>query len=149
MTAGIARQNDNPGQIRGREFAELIYGSDSPYARGATYATIDSISRDDLVAFHGKYFHPNRMILGLVGDFESKAALKLVKEVFGDWPRGPEVEEPEVEYQKEPSPGVFYVEKNDVTQAFIRLGHLGITRDNGVPRGYLEGLELDCPLEPS
>ncbi len=130
ITAGIARQNDDAGQILGREFTELVYGSDSPYARQSTYATIDSISRDDLVAFHEKYFHPNRMILGLAGDFDSKKALELVKEVFGAWPAGPELKEPAAEYRQEPNPGIFYVEKNDVTQSYVRIGHLGITRDN-------------------
>ncbi|MCP3964600.1 MAG: hypothetical protein GY719_42770 [bacterium] len=130
VTAGIARQNDNPQQIVGREFTELIYGEDSPYARQATYTTIDNISRDDLLAFHEKYFHPNRMILGLVGDFDSKKASKLVKEVFGDWPKGPKVEEPEVDYRKEPAAGIYFVEKNDVTQSFVQMGHLGIQRDN-------------------
>ena len=130
ITAGIARQNDNAEQIIGREFRELIYGSDSPYASSATYDTIDSISRDDLIAWHRRYYHPERIILGLVGDFDAKEALALVEDVFGGWPRGPEVQEPAVEYRQQPNPGVFYVEKNDVTQAFIRLGHLGITRDN-------------------
>ncbi len=130
VTAAIARQNDNPNQILGREFAELVYGSESPYARNPTYATIGGITRDDLVAFHARYFHPDRMILGLVGDFDSKEALKRVKEVFGDWPRGPELDAPEVDYRGEPNPGLFFIEKNDVTQSYIRMGHLGITRDN-------------------
>ncbi len=130
VTTGIARQNDDPGQIRGREFTKLIYGADSPYARQATYATIDSISRDDLIAFHGKYFHPNRMILGLAGDFDVKQVIQRVEEVFGDWPAGPELEEPAAEVQQSPNPGVYFVEKNDLTQSFVRLGHLGITRDN-------------------
>ncbi|MEM7585560.1 MAG: pitrilysin family protein [Acidobacteriota bacterium] len=128
--SGISRQNDDANQIAGREFRELIYGSDSPYARQATYATIDNISRDDLVAWHAKYYHPDRVILGLVGDFESKQALELIEKVFGDWPRGPKIEDGEVAYNKEPTPGVFFVEKNDVTQSAIRLGHLGIRRDN-------------------
>ena len=55
--------------------------------------------------------HDISMILGLVGDFDSKKALKLVKEVFGDWPKGPAVEEPEVGYRKEPAPGIYFVEK--------------------------------------
>ena len=130
ITAGIARQNDDANQILNREFGELIYGSDSPYARSPTYATIDSISRDDLVAFHGKYFHPNRMILGLVGDFDSREAIRLVEDVFGDWPEGPDFAAPEAEYRSQPNPGIFFVEKNDVTQSNIRMGHLGITRDN-------------------
>ena len=130
VASSIARQNDSAAQIRGREFSELIYGSESPYARQATYATIDNISREDLVAFHGKYFHPNRMILGLAGDFDAEQAIRLVKEVFGAWPAGPELEEPAVEYRQEPNPGVFHVERNDITQAFVRIGHLGIIRDN-------------------
>ncbi len=130
VTAGIARQNDDAGQILGREFTELIYGSDSPYARQSTYATIDSISRDDLVAFHQQYFHPNRMILGLAGDFDSTEALKLVKKVFGTWPAGPELEESPAKYRKEPNPGIFYVEKSDVTQSYVRIGHQGIQRNN-------------------
>lgn len=128
--SGIARQNDNAQGILAREFQELIYGSDSPYARNSTYETIDNIQRDDLVAWHSHYYHPDRMILGLVGDFDQKEALKLVKEVFGSWPKGPKVDEPEVPYNKEATPGVFFVEKNDVTQSNIRIGHLGLRRDH-------------------
>ncbi len=128
--SGLSRQNDDAGQIAGREFRELIYGSDSPYARQETYATIDNISRDDLVAWHAKYYHPNRVILGLVGDFDSKEALAEVKEVFGSWAKGPTIDHGEVAYNKNANPGVFFVEKNDVTQSNIRLGHLGIQRDN-------------------
>lgn len=127
--AGIARQNDSPGQIRGREFGQLIYGEDSPYARVPTYATLEAIGRDDLVAWHGKWFQPDRMILGLVGDFEQDAIVALVEKHFGDWAKGPAVSEPAIEIAK-PKPGVYHAVKNDVTQATIALGHLGIRRDN-------------------
>lgn len=130
ITAGIARQNDDPNQIIGREFPELVYGSDSPYTRSATYTTIDNITRDDLLAWHGEYFHPNRIILGLVGDFDSKDALKQVREVFGDWSAGPKVDDPQAAFREQPDPGIFFIEKTDLTQSFIRMGHLGITRDN-------------------
>ena len=128
--SGISRQNDSASQILGREFQELIYGSESPYARNSTYETIDHIGREDLVAFHHRYYHPDRMILGLVGDFDRQEALALVQKVFGDWPKGPQVEEPEVEFKKAATPGVFFVEKNDVTQSHIRMGHLGLRRDH-------------------
>ncbi|MEM7349533.1 MAG: pitrilysin family protein [Acidobacteriota bacterium] len=128
--AGIARQNDSADQIVGREFTKLIYGSESPYARFATYETVDNISRDDLLAWHRNFYHPDRIILGLVGDFESEEVLELIEAVFGDWQKGPTWQEPEVAYRREANPGVFFVEKNDITQAFIRIGHLGITRDN-------------------
>jgi zinc protease len=45
----IARRNDNPNGIAFREFAKLLYGKDSPYARQTEYATIEAITRDDLI----------------------------------------------------------------------------------------------------
>jgi zinc protease len=129
VETGISRQNDNANQILQREFQELIYGSDSPYARNPTYATVANVDRDDLVAWHRRYFHPDRIILGLVGDFDAEAALGEVRKAFADWPRGAAVAEPEIAIAA-PTPGVYFVEKNDVNQSYIRLGHLGIRRDH-------------------
>ena len=66
MMASIARQNDDPGGIVSREFRKLIYGIASPYTWVPTYATVSSISREDLVQWHHTYYHPNRIILGLL-----------------------------------------------------------------------------------
>ncbi len=129
VETGIARQNDNANQILQREFRELIYGSESPYARNPTYDSVANVDRDDLVAWHQRYYHPDRIILGLVGDFDSQTALAEVKKAFGDWPRGPAVDEPEIAVNPS-QPGVHYVEKNDVNQSYIRLGHLGLQRDH-------------------
>ena len=131
--ASIARQNDDPQGIAFREFYELIYGADSAYARDTTYESIDGITRQDLVDWHGRYFHPNRMILGLVGDFDSDEALAQVREAFGDWEAGPAVPADEVSsiaYDETGQPGVFYVEKNDMTQSNIVIGHLGVRKDH-------------------
>lgn len=44
LQGGIARRNDDPNGIVGREFQKLIYGSESPYARTVEYSTIANIS---------------------------------------------------------------------------------------------------------
>ncbi len=124
-TAGIARQNDSPNGILSREFAQVIYGDDSPFARTTTYASIGSITRADLVAWHAKYFHPNRIILGVVGDIGVEEARKLVTEHFGDWATGPAVTEELPKPRVEPSPGVFEAVKPDSTQSFVSVGHQG------------------------
>lgn len=126
--AGIARQNDNPDGILSREFTKLVYGKDSPYARVESYATVNSISRQDLIDWHGKYFVPNRIILGLVGDFQTEKALDLVKRTFGAWPQGKPFDDPVVPFQTSTTKKVYYVEKSDMTQAKIIIGHLGLTR---------------------
>ncbi|MFB3901970.1 MAG: M16 family metallopeptidase [Acidobacteriota bacterium] len=128
--AAIARQNDDPQGILSREFDQLIYGEDSPYARVPTYDTINSITRADLVAWHARYYHPNRVIFGLVGDFNTPEAVDLIKQVFGDWKKGPEETPVNVPLPREIAPGVYEVEKADVTQSNIAIGHLGIRRDS-------------------
>jgi zinc protease len=126
----IARQNDDPQRILFRELDELVYGEASPFARTPTYATVGAVGRDDLVGWHRRWFHPERVVLGLVGDFDPDRALALIGEAFGYWPRGPAAEVPEAGWRETPLPGVFFVEKNDMTQAAIALGHLGIRKDH-------------------
>ena len=128
--ASIARQNDDPDAILGREFGKLVYGKNSPYARTPTYTTIGSITREDLIEWHKKYFHPNRLIVGLVGDFQQKAALALLNKFVRDWAPGSSVEDKTASYQPVTPPGVFYVEKNDMTQSKMMMGYLGVQRRN-------------------
>jgi predicted Zn-dependent peptidase len=129
--AGIARQNDNPQSILFREHSELVYGEESPYARVPTYATLARIGREDLVAWHGRYLHPEGVVLGLVGDFDSGEALALVRRVFGDWERAAEPPPAGAPpYREEPRPGVFFAEKEKVNQASIAMGHLGLEKDH-------------------
>ncbi len=130
MMAGIARQNDDPGGILSREFKKLVYGKKSPYTWFPTYSTILSITQEDVVNWHHTYFHPNRMILGLVGDFQKDQTIALLNKVLGDWPKGPEPKDSLAFIQESVTAGVFYVEKNDMTQAKIAMGHQGIRRDH-------------------
>jgi zinc protease len=125
IRGGIARRNDDPNAIVGREFQKLVYGSNSPYARTVEYATLDNISRPDLVSFYRQYFHPNNMILGIVGDFDAKKMRSLVEKSFGDWKssRLPQPTLPSVSQAKEG--GMFLVNQPQLTQSYVQIGHLG------------------------
>ena len=130
VTAGISRRNDNPSGVMNREFEKLVYGNDSPYARVAEYETTGNVTREDLAAFHGKYFHPNRIVMGVVGDFQAKEMAGLLKGVFGDWKQVEQAADTEAAFQTVMKPGFYYVQKEDMTQSNIIMGHLGIRRDN-------------------
>lgn len=128
----IARRNDNPDAIANREFDKLIYGESSPYARTMEYQTLDNITREDVLAFHQRYFHPNNMLLGLVGDFDAAEMRSLVEATLGDWTAGPDLEPtealPPVTQAKEG--GVYVVDKPQLTQSSVMIGHLGGTADS-------------------
>ncbi|HEX7181560.1 MAG TPA: pitrilysin family protein [Thermoanaerobaculia bacterium] len=128
--AEVSRQNDEADSILFREFQEILYGAESPFARTPTYATLGAIRRDDLAAFHRRYFQPDRIVLGLVGDFRGEDALRLVREAFGDWPRSSGAKDAEPVWRKEPSPGVYWAEKTDMTQSNVLIGHLGVRKDH-------------------
>jgi zinc protease len=129
LNTGIARRNDDAGQIASREARKLGYGADSPYARMAEYATVAAVTRDDLLAWHKATAHPNNMILGVVGDFDSKAMEAALRKALGSWPRGPAAPKADVAL-RDPKPGVYFVQKDDVTQSQIRMVHGGIRRDS-------------------
>lgn len=127
--SAIARRNDNIGQIASREAAKLAYGKDNPYARTPEYTTIDAVTREDLVKWHESHVHPNDIIFGIIGDFDSKQMEQKLRTAFDNWEKGPALPAFHAEY-KTAQPGIYFVEKTDVNQSEIRMVSLGIERNN-------------------
>jgi zinc protease len=128
----ISRRNDDVGGITHREATKLAYGADNPYARVPEYATVAAITRQDLIDWHKKYVHPNDIILGISGDFDSAAMEARLRSAFESWPKGESFPPfPKNELQYAPAkPGYYFVSKEDVNQSNIRMVALGTTRDN-------------------
>jgi predicted Zn-dependent peptidase len=122
--ASIKNKNDSPRTVLGREFNKLLYG-DHPLTLEETQASIEGISREDLLSFHQRYYAPNNMILAVAGDFEKEDMLARIEKAFAGWPKKeivfPEI--PEVKVQNRP--GVFMVQK-EINQGYINVGHFGL-----------------------
>ncbi len=126
----IARRNDDPTDMGFREFRKLIYGAESVYARHSEYATIDAITRDDLLSFHQAWYHPDNTMLGVWGDFDTDDMAKKISEFFAGWEK--------VGFKRPDLPGVDYtfdssvnfVRKDDINQSTVVLGHLGGLMNN-------------------
>lgn len=126
----IASRNDEHLDILFREMSKLIYGPDHPYARNTEYATIDAITRDDLVAFHKEYFHPDRMIMTVYGDFKTGDVEKLLKKSFEGWPKSTKPLPPDPEVGKTTAIATYVADKADLTNSAIVVGHEGMRMDN-------------------
>jgi len=128
--SGISRRNDDQGSIANREFSKLIYGENSPLTRQIEYATLDAISREDIVAFHKEAFVGNNMTFGVIGDFDTKEMKRKLEKAFGSLPAGTEnnLIYPEVNYSY-PST-VNFINKSDVNQSYVLVGHIGGLREN-------------------
>ena len=125
----IARRNDNASGIAQRESTKLGYGAQNPYARHPEYSTLDAITREDLLDWHKAHVHPNNILLGIVGDFDSAALEAKLRKAFGEWAKGPAVTTPKIDFQPA-KPGVYAVDKTDVNQSNISMIELGTKRSN-------------------
>jgi len=123
--SAISRRNDEAMSMAVREFQKLLYGSESAYARTAEYATIEAVTRGDMVKFHAMIVQPKNIQLGVVGDFKKDEMLTLLRKYFGDW----KTEDftvpppPKVDYAFRPT--VNYAPKTDIQQSSILIGHIG------------------------
>lgn len=130
--SSISRRNDNPQQIAFREFGKLIHGPDSPYGWHSEHYTVDRIGRQDLAAFHEAHFHPNNTQIAVVGDFDTEAMAQKLRDQLGGWPGAPDYQAPDpppVDTERESS--VNLIEKTDVTQSTVLVGHPGeLQRDD-------------------
>ncbi|MGD9344381.1 MAG: pitrilysin family protein [Candidatus Aminicenantes bacterium] len=123
--SGISRRNDEVSEIARREFWKLIYGPTSPYARHAEYTTIDAISREDIIRFYERGFYPNNAIMTVWGDFVIDEMVEKLKDTLGTWHEGTSdiPAQPKVDYEYKYT--VNLIDKPDVNQSNISLGHIG------------------------
>jgi len=127
MRGLISRRNDDASSIASREFAELLYGKDTPYGRRIEYVHLDNIRREDLVAFHDRYFFPANVMLAIQGDFSAAEMKALVEKLFSEWRVTRPAVPPFPAVSAKPLPGIYLAAKPDINQTFFRIGHLGGT----------------------
>lgn len=130
LLQGLERRNDNTSAIEAREWGRLLYGSEHFSTKEMTKASVDSITRQDLVDFHQKYFQPAGFIIAASGDFKTPELLAKLEAAFKGWPSNkmavPDVPKP----TQTPVAGIYTVHKPDVNQGRVSIGHTGSTRDN-------------------
>ena len=128
----IRRRNDNPIQLAWRNFSSTLYGKDHPFGWYSEIEHIESITVEDLQAFHSKYYHPNNIMLAITGDFDTDTLIMQLEKAFEGWETS-EIELPKItEVENTPVPSVNYIHKN-LPQTTMLIGHFGIKRTPDFP----------------
>lgn len=127
--AAIARRNDDPMSIAQREGMKAVFGEDHPMARHAEYATIAAVTRQDMIDFHAEWFHPDRMYLVVIGDFDSAEMKDMIGRAFDGWERAASELPADPEIPELPRT-VNIADKDDLTQTTVLMGHKGIRADD-------------------
>ena len=126
----LARRNDSTNSIESREWQRLLRGPEHFTNDKVTKGVVEGITREDLTAFHLKHFHPGNFIISVSGDVKRERVLALLEKHLAGW-KSQGGEAAKIPAPGVPaSPGVYMVDKPDVNQGRVGIGHIGVKRDH-------------------
>jgi predicted Zn-dependent peptidase len=120
---GLKLELSDPGSVAQRQFIQGLYGK-HPYGSLPTVASVEGMTRDDMVAFHRSYYRPDNSLFVIAGAVDPDDMVKLLNKHFGKWKSG-KVESvamaapPTREGRK-----IRFYHKPGSVQANVLLGHL-------------------------
>ena len=126
---GIERRNDDTTGIERYQLELLLRGEGYFTTRFATAASLEGISRDDLLAFHQRLLHPDNLIVAVSGRFDRTAMTALLNATLGELKaasaarRSPPIPPP----SHTAKPGIFVTHK-DVNQGRVSFALPGLKR---------------------
>jgi zinc protease len=125
----MKKRNDESEEIENREWNVLLYGEGHFTNHFSTEASIKSLTRDDLVAFHRRTFYPANMVAAVSGAFSRAEMVRKLEAAFANWP-SPRSVVPAIPAQVESvAPGLYRMPK-DVNQGRVSIGELSVKRDS-------------------
>jgi zinc protease len=123
QAASIRASRLQPASIANRVLSRIIYGPSHPLGRQTTEASVTSIARDDLVAFHQRWIKPDNGVLIIVGDITLAEITPKLETALGGWKASgttPRITVPAVEMAK--APVVYLVDRPGSPQSYILAG---------------------------
>lgn len=128
--ASLERRKDDPATLASWQLARAMYGEHrfgTPVL--GTSESVAGLDASAARAWHARVFVPGNAIFFASGDLDARDVLRRVRAAFGDWPEGPVPAEGAAPPQAAPAERrVVIVDRPDLGQAQIRLGHEGLSR---------------------
>jgi zinc protease len=128
VIAGLREAELKPEAIGAREFARLVYGG-HPYGlrESGEPQTVAQLTREDLVAFHARFFAAPHAVVAMIGDLDRRQAEVIAERLTAGLPAGagPLPPLPPVPALSAP---VERAIDHPAAQAHLYLGAPGVTR---------------------
>lgn len=130
----IQREKNTPVQMALRVLPGLMYGAGHAYGNpltgSGTTASVEKLTREDLVKFHDTWFKPNHATLVVTGDTTLAEVTPMLEKLFADWRGGPT---PEKNIKSVPLPAksvVYLIDKPGALQSILIAGEIAPPRAN-------------------
>lgn len=129
--AELAHQQDDPREVASLRFLRLFFG-EAPYGHAVQgeLSTLEALELADLENFYRREFTPETATLVAVGMMDFETLAQAAARLWGSWEGGAAGPA----YTEAPAqlcpPGIYLLDRPDLTQSEIRLGHLGLRRSH-------------------
>lgn len=129
-SAALDRAQDNPQSYADLLFDKEIFGT-HPYGVPlvGTKEGLKKIKREDVINFYEQNYRPSNSILAIVGNYNEEL-LAQVRKVFGEWVDHTGKAIVATSSAAAPEMKMKLFTKRDLKQTQIRIGHLGIKRND-------------------
>jgi predicted Zn-dependent peptidase len=130
--SSILQAKDDAGHLSDKKFNKIVYG-EMPYSNPAegTEVTVKNIVNADLKDFYKKNYYAGNLIIAFVGNITKEEALKITAEKFSNLPLNGTNHQNSFKYKPiEDKNKVYLVNKPGAVQSNLRIGHIGIPRNN-------------------
>ena len=126
----IQQEQDDPIGMALRVFPGLVYGSTnaygSPFTGSGTAASVQKITRDDLVKFHKEWFQPNNATLVVVGDTTLAEITPKLEKLFASWKSAQAPRKDVAAVQLPSKPVVYLLDKPNAEQSVVIAANITV-----------------------
>lgn len=127
----LLQGRDDPESIAPLAFQRAVFGSSHRYGTAAvgSEASLATLTRDDLRAFHRRWYQPANARFVVVGDISADRAVTQLERAFSGWTNSEPVTRTRVLEAPQVGPTQIYiVDHPDAPQSQIRIGSVGVAR---------------------
>ena len=126
MAGQIHARFEDPSNLASAHVQNLLWGAGHVRGWVANEQIVQSLRRDDVLAWYRAWYVPSNAILVIVGDVDARKIKGDLERTFGQWKKGPVPPTPSY-----PEPGlsgsrIRLVDRPGVTQTQIRVAQFGI-----------------------
>ena len=138
--AQIGQEKANPNVLAQRIMPAVIYGANHAYGKppSGSEKTVETISREDLIKWHGDWFKPGSATVVVTGDTTLDKVLPALEESFGNWKGGTAPRKNLGTVARTTGRKIYLIDKPNAPQSTIVAAH--ISEASGQPE--------DLALEP-
>jgi len=130
--AQLKARADDAEQTADAVFPRLVYGVDHPYGRPdlGTPRSVQSITRDDAIAFYRRIMVPGNAVLVVVGDVRTDAVAASLETRLRTWAPGPVPQPPSLAMTPVPLDRrtIYLIDKRAAAQSVLTIGKIGASR---------------------